>query len=187
MLAPRMKTLISPPRCTRPAALALGAGAALGLAAPVRAAESAPAVAWKPGRPVPTLSLPGHGGPGFSLAAAKGQPVLLNFWASWCEPCRSEMPSLELMAGRLERLGLRVVLVNFKETPAAIDRFLAVMPVDLPIVRDADGTAARAWGARVFPTSVLIGRDGRPIATWTGEVDWNAAAERERLAQMIRP
>ncbi|MBQ0960561.1 TlpA family protein disulfide reductase [Ideonella sp. 4Y11] len=163
--------------------------AALGCALPAlaRATDDPLPQPWAAHRPVPApLKLPGHGGPALDLAALRGQPVLLNFWASWCEPCRSEMPSLELLAARHEADGLRVWLINFRETPAAIDRFLALLPVDLPIARDADGAAARAWAARVFPSTVLIGRDGRPVSTWTGEVDWTAPAARERFVALLK-
>lgn len=163
----------------------LGTAAALCLPA-ARAAEDAPPQPWRAGRPVPPLDLPGHGGPGFRLSEARGQAVLLNFWASWCEPCRTEMPSLELMAERHARDGLRVWTVNHKETAAAIDRFLALMPIGLPILRDADGAASRAWGVRMFPTTVFIGRDGQPLCTWTGEVDWQAPAARQQVQQLLR-
>lgn len=176
---------ITPRRLSRRHCLAAGLGCVL--PAESYAADDPLPQPWAAQRPVPApLTLPGHGGPGLDLAALRGQPVLLNFWASWCEPCRSEMPSLELLAARHEADGLRIWLINFRETPAAIDRFLALLPVDLPIARDADGAAARAWGARVFPTTVLIGRSGRPQCTWTGEVDWTAPAARERFSALLK-
>ena len=92
----------------------------------------------------------------------------------------------ELMAERHARDGLRVWTVNHKETAAAIDRFLALMPIGLPILRDADGAASRAWGVRMFPTTVFIGRDGQPLCTWTGEVDWQAPAARQQVQQLLR-
>lgn len=128
---------------------------------------------WNASQPTPATALPGHdGGPSLQLADLRGQVVLLNFWASWCEPCRSELPSLELLDERHGRDGLRVIAVNYRETDATLRRYLAQWPLSLPIVRDADGAAARAWGVRVFPTSVIVGRDGRAAFVVTGEVDW---------------
>jgi thiol-disulfide isomerase/thioredoxin len=129
--------------------------------------------------------LPGYGSPSWSLASAKGDVVLLNFWASWCEPCRAELPSLELLAQRYEVQRLVVVAVNYRETDAAIGRFMERMPVTLPILRDADGAAALVWQVRVFPTTVAIGRDGRTAFSVTGEVDWSGAAARQWIAALL--
>lgn len=160
-------------------ALALGA-------LPLQAQEPGPKPqAWPPGRAVPALDLPGFDGPAWRLADARGQVVLLNFWASWCEPCRAEMPSLELLAERHVKDRLAVVAVNFRETDASIRRYLAQWPITLNIVRDADGAAARAWGVRIFPTTVVIGRNGRPVFTVTGEVDWTGAEARRWLQPLL--
>jgi thiol-disulfide isomerase/thioredoxin len=140
---------------------------------------------WPRGLATPPLALPGFDAPAWSLAQARGQVVLLNFWASWCEPCRTEMPSLELLAQRHEADGLQVIAVNFRETDAAIRRFMALMPITLPILRDADGAAARAYGARVFPTTVAIDRDGRAAFSVIGECEWNGPQARAWLAPLL--
>jgi thiol-disulfide isomerase/thioredoxin len=140
---------------------------------------------WPRGLATPAMALPGFDGPAWSLVAARGQVVLLNFWASWCEPCRTEMPSLELLAQRHEADGLQVVAVNFRETDAAIRRFMALMPITLPILRDADGAAARAFGARVFPTTVAIDRAGRAAFSVLGECEWNGPQARAWLAPLL--
>lgn len=142
--------------------------------------------AWPKGRATPPLALAGLDGKTWRLADAKGQVVLLNFWASWCEPCRAEMPSLELLAQAYEDQGLRVVAVNLRETDGAILRFLAQMPTDLPIVRDADGLAARAFDVRIYPTTVAIGRDGRAAFWVIGETDWMSAAAKRWLAPLLK-
>ncbi len=140
---------------------------------------------WPQGKPTPPLSLPAWEGAAWTLADAKGQVVVLNFWASWCEPCRAEMPSLELLAQRHERDRLQVMAVNFRETDGAIKRYLDQTPVTLPILRDADGAAARAWLVRIFPTTVVIGRNGRVAFTVTGEVDWTGAAARAWITPLL--
>jgi thiol-disulfide isomerase/thioredoxin len=164
----------------------VAAGLALG-ALPAQAEESGPKPQpWAARRAVPALDLPGFDGPAWRLADARGQVVLLNFWASWCEPCRAEMPSLELLAERHEKDGLAVVAVNFRETDASIRRYLAQWPITLTIVRDAEGAAARAWGVRIFPTTVVIGRNGRPAFTVTGEVDWTGAEARRWITPLLK-
>ena len=131
---------------------------------------------WPAGRPTPGLDLPLWQEGRWSLAQARGSVVVVNFWASWCEPCRAEMPSLELLAARAD--GLQVVAVNFRETDSAIRRFLAASGLTLPVLRDADGAAAKAWQVRIFPSTVVVGRDGRAVFVVTGEVDWTGPQAR---------
>ena len=166
------------------AAVCLCAGQA---ALPARAAEpQVPArKPWPANRPTPTLELPALEGAPVGLAALRGKPVLLNFWASWCEPCRSEMPTLELLATRFEARGLQVLTVNFRETDSALRRFVDSMPLSLPILRDRDGAAAKAFDVRIFPTTVGITRQGRVAFSVVGEVDWNAEPARQWVADLL--
>lgn len=140
---------------------------------------------WPKALPTPALKLPLQDGGDWTLASAAGHPVVLNFWASWCEPCRAEMPTLELLAARHEREGLQVLAINFRETDDALQRFLQSMPISLPILRDRDGAAARAWQARVFPTTVLVGRNGRAVLSVIGEADWMGAEARRWIAPLL--
>jgi len=162
------------------AASALGAWVGTGAAA-----DDVQPRPWPRGRATPPLALPGFEAPAWSLAQQRGQVVLLNFWASWCEPCRAELPALELLAQRHEADGLVVVAVNFRETDAAIRRFMALMPITLSILRDADGAAARAFGARIFPTTVAIDRGGRAAFSVVGECEWNGPQARAWIAPLL--
>ena len=140
---------------------------------------------WPPGKPTPALALTDMDGKAWTLEALLGKVVVLNFWASWCEPCRTEMPSLELLATRHERAGLTVLTVNFQEALSAIKRFLDVQPVSLPILLDRDGAAAAAWTPRVFPTTVLIDRHGTPRTQVLGELDWLGADARLLIEPLL--
>ena len=168
---------------TRRSVIALGAGAAL----PALAQESKGFLRrpWPKGQATPPLDLPGYDGPRWKLADARGKLVLLNFWATWCEPCRDEMPTLELLATLYEKQGLVIMAVNQRETDAAIKRFMDQMPISLPILRDADGLTSRAWGARAFPTSVVVGRDGNARFTVVGQLDWNGPEARQWIASLL--
>ena len=139
--------------------------------------------AWPPGKPVPPLALTDLDGKAWALSTLKRRPVVLNFWASWCEPCRAEMPSLELLATRHERAGLVVLAVNYQEPVRKIRQFLDALPFSLPILLDVDGDAAAAWTPRVFPTTVLIDRNGTPRQSVIGELDWMGAT----AAALIEP
>ncbi|MEO8805149.1 MAG: TlpA disulfide reductase family protein [Burkholderiaceae bacterium] len=173
-------------QASRRQVLALSMAAAGALAVP-RAARAAHLVrAWPEGKAAPLLALTDLDGKSWSLAALRGQPVMLNFWASWCEPCRSEMPSLELVATRHERAGLVVLAVNYQEAAPVIKRFLDVMPFSLPILLDRDGAATAAWTPRVFPTTVLIDRDGTPRHSVLGDLDWMGPEARELIDPLVR-
>lgn len=140
---------------------------------------------WPKDRATPALELPTLDGTPWLLSAQRGRVVALNFWASWCEPCRAEMPSLELLAQRHESHGLVVLAVNHKESVAAIRRFSERESLTLPLLRDAEGAAARAFGVTIFPTTVLIGRDGRVAFSVVGEADWQASVERQWISALL--
>lgn len=178
--ANRSRTQAAWSRRTLLAALTVGA-----LAARVADAAGAQRRPWPNATPTPALDLPAWEGGSWSLAALRGQVVLLNFWASWCEPCRAEMPSLELLAERHAGDRLQVLAVNFRETDGALRRFLAHTPLSLPILRDTDGAAARAFGVRIFPSTVVIGRNGRAAFRVIGECDWTGTEARAWIAPLI--
>lgn len=163
---------------------ALGLGCA-GLVAASAARPEPVRHAWPRGVPAPPLALSADGGAPWRLADARGRVVVLNFWASWCEPCRAELPSLELLAQRHEQRGLLVLTVNFRETDAALRRFLDATALTLPVLRDRDGAAARAWQVRTYPTTFVIGRDGRVVFSVVGEADWTAEPTRHWISSLL--
>jgi thiol-disulfide isomerase/thioredoxin len=162
------------------AGIAVPAAAAL----PTRA-DGAQRRPWPKARPTPAVELPLFDGTAWTLASQRGRVTALNFWASWCEPCRAEMPSLELLAQRHEADGLVVMAINHKESAAAIRRFNERESIALPILRDVDGAVARAFGVGIFPTTMLIGRDGRAAFSVVGEADWQAAPARQWIAGLL--
>jgi thiol-disulfide isomerase/thioredoxin len=161
-------------RCVLLAALAVAAGA--------RAHQLRP---WT--RSAPPFALNDLDGKAWQLSALQGRAVLLNFWATWCEPCREEMPSLQALAKRHEADSLLVLMVNYRESEPGIRRFLEHTPLALPVLLDSDGSAARAWTPRVFPTTVLIDRSGRPRHQVVGAVDWNGDEARQWVRELLTP
>lgn len=140
---------------------------------------------WPADKATPRLDLVDLDGKFWSLAAFNGRPVVLNFWASWCTPCRAEMPSLELLATRHERDGLLVLSVNYQEAVPAIKRFLDTLPLSLPILLDRDGTVTAAWTPKVFPTTVLVDRAGVARQQVLGEMDWTSRGAADLLEPLL--
>ena len=162
----------------------LAALAALTLGGALPAARAAHVVRpWPADKPAPTLDLADLDGRRWTLADLRGTVVVMNFWASWCEPCAVEMPSLSWLA---EQPGgdLRVIGVNYQEHEDKIRRFISQVPVSFPVLLDRSGDVARAWTPRVFPSTVVLARDGKPAFTVVGEFDW-AGTEAERLLQPL--
>lgn len=128
---------------------------------------------WAPRTPTPPLETLDLQGRRVQLAEFRGRVLLLNFWASWCEPCRAEMPMLQQLPGLFAEDRVAVVCLNFKESPRRIARFVEPAGITLPVWLDPQGEIARAWGVNVFPTTVLIDRTGRARQRIRGEVDWS--------------
>ena len=174
---PAMSSRLHPVR----ALAALGLAVALLGPAPAQASyEIAP---WPRNKAVPVLSLAGLDGQPWQLARLKGKVVVLNFWATWCEPCRAEMPSLNALAQKHPH-DVVVLAVNYQEAEPRIRRYLETVDIRLPVLLDRDGAAAKAWTRRIFPTTVLIDAKGKPRLVVTGEYDW-AGPDAARLIEPL--
>jgi cytochrome c biogenesis protein CcmG, thiol:disulfide interchange protein DsbE len=112
------------------------------------------------GQAAPSLKLPLVGGGEVDLASYRGQPVLLNFWATWCEPCRAEMPAFERAQQQYRDRGLVVLGVDFQEQDPEIVAFLREIGVTFPSAVDRTGEVTRQWRATGLPTTFLIDRQG---------------------------
>lgn len=110
-----------------------------------------------------------------ALADYRGRVVIVNFWATWCAPCVQEMPGLAQLRERLATAGVEVLGVNHRENVARIRPFVERIGVGFPVLRDHDGSAASAWGVRVFPTTFVLGAAHRVAYVAVGELDWSSA------------
>ena len=123
------------------------------------------------GRSAPAIDLPDvrTNRPRVVLADLRGTPVLVNFWATWCVPCRKEMPLLAAADARLEG-AVAIVGVDVKDNREAATKFLAARNVNYPSAYDPDEALSDPYGLVGLPVTVLVGRDGRVIERVTGEV-----------------
>lgn len=111
--------------------------------------------------PAPDFTLPDKSGSTVSLSEFDGQVVLINFWASWCGPCREEMPLLVELHQRYESLGFTMLGINVEEDSSAADSFLSSVPVTFPILYDRENRVSKLYDVIAMPSTVLIGRDGQ--------------------------
>lgn len=158
---------------------------ATALLAPAAARAQAQWLPWRHGS-TPPLALRDLDSQPYSLAQMQGQVVLVNFWASWCEPCVDEMPALNQLFERRRADGLHVVGVNFKEGEPRIRAFLQKTAVSFPLLRDSDGSAARDWQVRIFPSTFAIDRGQRLRHVLTGAIDWNSSAALAPIEALLR-
>jgi len=163
------------------AVLRLAALCWLGAAALVDAAEFK---LWK-GGPAPALVLTGLDGRVHRLSDYRGRVVLVNFWATWCEPCRDEMPSIQRLEQKLAGRPFTVLAVNLDEPESRIRKFLARAKVEFAVLLDPGRRAARAWDARILPASYVIGADGRIRYHVVGEFEWDNEHVVSRITELL--
>jgi thiol-disulfide isomerase/thioredoxin len=164
------------------------AGIALALSASVAAGDDG-LQRWT-GGPTPPMRLKTLTGKELNLASFRGRTVIVNFWATWCEPCLAEMPSLQRLRDKLAQQGVEVVAVNLKENAARISPFVEKLDLTFPVVRDPDGALTRQWRVNVFPTSFIVGPDQRIAFVVRGGVEWDSArieSEVRRVNRTARP
>ena len=143
-----------------------------------------PAVrSYPPGTPAPALRLPGLDGGQVDLAALRGRPVVVNFWASWCDPCVREFPLLRQAASSHRPDRLAVVGVLSGDTPAAARPFVRRLDATWPMALDPNTTTATAWGAIGLPHTYFIRPDGTLASHQLGELT-RASLDRQ-LAQIL--
>ncbi|MBL8446117.1 MAG: TlpA family protein disulfide reductase [Zoogloeaceae bacterium] len=136
--------------------------------------RAAPFAALKPVSPQVPPALMAEPAQSNLLDSLRGRPVIVNFWATWCEPCRDEMPALDRLRGR--RADVVVITVAMNDSAAKVARFVDDYLLDLRIVHDPDGVQGRAWGVRVLPTSVFIDASGHIRYRAVGALDWDESS-----------
>jgi cytochrome c biogenesis protein CcmG/thiol:disulfide interchange protein DsbE len=132
------------------------------------------------GAPAPQIALPVVGGATSNLAAERGKVVLVNFWATWCEPCKSEMPALQRLADELRGQQFVLYSVDLQEDAAQVEAFQRQYGLNLYALLDETGDATRAYGVRVLPSTFLIDKRGvlrhqrlGPILPGGPETEWS--------------
>lgn len=134
---------------------------------------------WRPASYVgltqtPPLQLNNLAGQTLDLTSLKGKVVLINFWASWCEPCREEFGELIHLQEKYGSKGFKVLALNLAEMKPRIVQFLkgnSIPDNSIEILLDRNSTSYKTWKARGIPTTFLVGKNGRIEGVWIGSID----------------
>lgn len=144
------------------------------------------AVAASVSGPAPNFTLKSLGGKNLKLSEMAGNVVLINFWASWCGPCREEMPLLNAMHNKYEPLGFTVLGVNVEEQAENARGFLKDFPVDFPILLDDRNQVSKLYNVVAMPTTVVVDRDGNMRYLHKGYKSGDEKKYQEMIKKLVR-
>jgi len=133
------------------------------------------------GSPAPDIVMTDENGRVTRLSELRGKPVLINFWATWCGPCRFEMPAMVEAYEKHKGEGLTILAVNVQEGAQEVKEFAKAFKMTFPITLDTKGQVIDAYGVRAMPTSIFVDRQGIIRARWQGALTGEQLEERLRL------
>ena len=132
----------------------------------------------------PDFTLESESGKAYHLADYRGQVVMINFWATWCPPCRREMPSMQRMWKKIKGKGVQVFAVNVGEDADTIFEFLGTYPVSFPLLMDIDGSVIKQYPVTGLPTTYIVNPEGNVVYRAVGSREWDDPALYEQLLQL---
>lgn len=133
----------------------------------------------------PAFTLAGVGGKTVSLKNYKSKVVLLNFWASWCAPCREEMPALEKLWSDYKGRGLVIIAIAADRRPETARRLIEKLGLTFPALFDPEGTVRTLYEVAALPTTYLIGKDGKINGRALGAVQWDDVSPRKLIEELV--
>lgn len=136
-------------------------------------------------REAPALNLKDMDGQYYNLEQSKGHWVFVHFWASWCGPCRREMPTIQDLAHKIDSKLLEIVLINTAETEDTVFSFIGVVAPDLNPLMDNDGLVTQSWQPRGLPSTYLVDAKGRIRYVALGGRPWDKAEYLNFLQSLI--
>lgn len=140
--------------------------------------------AWTEGR-LPLFALDMLGGGRTDLDQLRGRSVLVHFFATWCEPCRAELQSLQQLADKMHGRPFAVIAIDTGEPDSRAQRFFASRPVPFAVLLDRDGALGKAWQIDALPTTFVLDANLIPRLVAEGDVDWSRPDVEEALTNLI--
>jgi thiol-disulfide isomerase/thioredoxin len=135
----------------------------------------------------PTINLTNSVGNKLSLQDYRNKVTVINFWASWCQPCVEEIPSLNNLRKQMENEPFELISINYAEEVAQIQAFLQQVKVDFPVLLDPDGKESAKWHVLVFPSTFVIGPNGQIAYGVNGAIHWDAPDVVAQLKMLLPP
>ena len=132
------------------------------------ATTASPAAAQEPATLAPSLALLDRSGKAVRLEGLRGRVVLVDFWATWCVPCRVSLPAYDGLLRQYQKQGFEVLAVNIGETRGQVDAYFKGRELGLRVLMDPKGGSSRGFKVRALPTSVLVDKDGYIRSTFVG-------------------
>jgi thiol-disulfide isomerase/thioredoxin len=134
----------------------------------------------------PPLELPDLSGQQHNISDYQGKVVLVNFWASWCQPCLREMPSMQRLHQAMHGRPFSILAVDVEESKSKVWRFKKLLNITFTTLLDSKGAVAKDWGIQIYPTSYLIDSEGRIRYGVQGALEWDSE-EVKQLIETLMP
>ena len=139
------------------------------------------------GGATPPLVLKDLSGKTHDLKQYRGKVVLINFWATWCPPCRAEMPSMQRLKAKMAGKPFVILAVDMGETEGEVKAYIRQIKTDFTVLLDKDGRALKAWKVFAFPTSYVVDAQGKIRYGLYGASEWDAADKVKKITQLLPP
>jgi thiol-disulfide isomerase/thioredoxin len=142
----------------------------------------------RPGKVIraPSFALDDLSAKRVSLKDLRGKVVFLNFWATWCVPCRQEMPTMEKLQREMKEQGLEVVAINIRESKREVQKFIGELGLTFQVLLDKDGKVSEEYGAWAIPLSYFINRKGEFVGKVDGPREWDGREAKAFFLHLLR-
>lgn len=138
-------------------------------------------------QPAPSFQLIDLDNKKYTLNHFKGKPLIVNFWATWCPPCRAELPSFNRAWSKLKNKGVNMIAINIGEDPNAVFNFIKEYPIDFRVLLDQESDQLKNWQMNGLPTTFILNYKGEVVYQAIGEREWDNDTLLQKVLDLRRP